>query len=142
MTEPKRAELLSGVIHPWDNDHFGHMNVRQYSPFFDAAGHHRWVRPGIGYDRMPARHGAHCVMAQGSSGFVKELVASEQIAIDGRVKRIGTKSATLMLEMRHVETRALDATSEVVEVFFDPKTHKAAVMPVAACAVMEEWVGP
>lgn len=141
MTEPKRAALLRGVIHPWHHDHFGHMNVRHYAPFFDDACYHLWAALGIGYDAMLATHGVHCVTAQASTGFVRELVAGDLILIDGTVTRVGTKSATFHLRMLHATTGALHATCDVVEVFFDPVTRRAVVMPDAVRAVLDGWNG-
>ncbi|WP_238547874.1 acyl-CoA thioesterase [Meridianimarinicoccus roseus] len=137
MTDSTRMELLRGVIHPWHHDHFGHMNVRHYAPFFDDACYHLWAALGIAYESMMAEHGVHCVTAQASTGFVKELVAGDLIVIDGAVTRVGGKSASFHLRMLHAETGALHATCDVVEVFFDPKTRKAAAMPDAVRAVLE-----
>lgn len=138
MTQHRRVALMRGVIHPWHHDHFGHMNVRHYAPFFDDACYHLWTQLGISYETMMAQHGVHCVTAQATTGFIKELTAGDLIVIDGCVTRVGTKSATFGLEMRHAETGALHATYDVVEVFFDPKTRKAAVMPDAVRAVLED----
>ena len=137
MTDLRRTELLRGVIHPWHHDHFGHMNVRHYAPFFDDACYHLWAALGIGYDRMLERHGVHCVTAQASTGFVKELVAGDLIVIDGAVARVGGKSAAFHLRMLHAGTGALHATCDVVEVFFDPNLRQAAPMPPEVRAVLE-----
>lgn len=141
MTEPRRTELMRGVVHPWHHDHFGHMNVRHYAPFFDDASYHLWARLGISYEAMMAGHGVHCVTAQATTGFVKELTAGDLIVIDGGVTRVGGKSATFGLRMLHAETGALHATCEVVEVFFDPATRKAAQMPDAVRQVLQAWLG-
>ena len=45
MSEP--VEILRGVVHPWYCDNFGHMNVRWYSHFFDAAAFHLWPLTGV-----------------------------------------------------------------------------------------------
>lgn len=142
MNDPRRTELMRGVVHPWHHDHFGHMNVRHYAPFFDDASYHLWTRLGIGYDLMLAEHGVHCVTAQATTGFVKELTAGDLIAIDGAVTRVGGKSATFGLRMLHAETGALHATYDVVEVFFDPETRKAAPMPDPVRDVLERWMSP
>lgn len=137
MTEPQRTELMRGVIHPWHHDHFGHMNVRHYAPFFDDACYHLWTRLGIGYEPMMAQYGVHCVTAQATTGFMKELTGGDLVVIDGTVIRVGGKSATFGLRMLHAETGALHATYEVVEVFFNPATRKAARMPDAVRVVLE-----
>lgn len=124
-----RLELFRGVVHPWHHDHFGHMNVRHYAPFFDDAVYHMWTIMGLPYSTIIPEHGVHTVSAQATTRFVKELVAGDLIVIDGAVTRIGTKSATFSLSMRHADTGEEHATYELVEVFFDPKTRASAAMP-------------
>ena len=61
----RRLELLRGVVHPWHHDHFGHMNVRHYAPFFDDAVYHMWTLLGAPYSRMLPEHGVHTVSRRG-----------------------------------------------------------------------------
>jgi acyl-CoA thioester hydrolase len=138
MTE--RLEVMRGVIHPWHLDHFGHMNVRHYAPFFDDAVYHLWARIGMGYAQMQARFGLHCVTAEARTRFVKELVAGDLIVIDATVTRLGRSSLALELRMLNVETGVLHATCDVVEVVFDPATCRAAPMPDALRAVLTPLV--
>lgn len=136
----RRIELSRGVVHPWHHDHFGHMNVRHYAPFFDDASYHLWTRIGLPYSRMIQDHGIHCVTAQATTNFLKELTAGDLIAIDGWVARLGTKSVTFRLEMRHADTGDLHATYDLVEVFFDPKTRSSTAMPEAVRAILGDWL--
>ena len=122
-------ELLRAVVHPWHLDHFGHMNVRHYAPFFDDATYHMWTRVGLPYSTMLAEHGRHCVTAQATTRFARELIAGDLIAIHGALKRLGNKSVTFQLEMSHADTGNLHASYEITEVFFDPKTRSSAEMP-------------
>lgn len=125
----KRLELLRGVVHPWHHDHFGHMNVRHYAPFFDDSTYHMWTRLGLPYSRMIPEHGVHTVSAKATTQFIKELIAGDLIAIDGVVTRIGTKSANFHLRMLHADTGELHATYDLVEVFFDPESRRSAPIP-------------
>ncbi len=133
-------ELGRGVIHPWHLDHFGHMNVRHYAPFFDDAVYHVWACMGLGYAMMQAEHGLHMVTAEARTRFVKELRAGDLIVISGHVARIGTKSCTLELQMHHAESGALHATCHVVEVMFDPVTRRAAPIPSAIRERLDVWL--
>jgi len=135
MTE--RLELLRGVVHPWHEDHFGHMNVRHYAPFFDDACYHMWTRLGLPYSRMLVEHGVHSVSAKATTSFIKELSAGDLIAIEGVVQRIGSKSCTFLFEMRHADTGELHASYEIVEVFFDPATRSSTTMPDAVREKLE-----
>ncbi|MDJ0826350.1 MAG: thioesterase family protein [Rhodobacter sp.] len=126
-----RSELFRGVVHPWHHDHFGHMNVRHYAPFFDDATYHFWTLMGLPYSEMLRDHGVHTVAAQATTSFLKELVAGDLIVIDGAVTRLGTKSVTFQLRMHHADTGALHATYDSVEVFFSPETRGSAAIPQA-----------
>ena len=136
----ERLELLRGVVHPWHHDHFGHMNVRHYAPFFDDATYHMWTKIGLPYAEMIAVHGIHCVTAQATTTFRKELTAGDLLTIDGAVARIGTKSVTFHLRMHHADTGHLHAVYEIVEVFFDPQTRRSTAMPAAVRAQLEPWL--
>jgi len=131
-----RLELLRGVVHPWHCDHFGHMNVRHYSPFFDDAVYHFWSRVGVPYARMQDDHGVHCVTARAETRFLRELVAGDLVVVDGAPSRLGTKSVTLDLALRHADTGTPHAACEVVEVFFDPAARASAPMPQAVRAAI------
>ncbi len=126
-----RLELLRAVIHPWHHDHFGHMNVRHYAPFFDDATYHMWTALGLAYRDMQEIHGVHTVTGQATTRFVKELQAGDLIVIDGVVARLGTKSCAFHLRMLHADTGDLHATCDVIEVVFDPKARRSAEMPQA-----------
>jgi acyl-CoA thioester hydrolase len=132
-----RLELLRGVVHPWHHDHFGHMNVRHYAPFFDDAVYHMWTRLGLPYSTMIPRHGVHTVTAQATTGFVRELSAGDLIVVDGVVSRVGGKSCNFHLRMLHADTGEVHATYDLVEVFFSPETRKSAQMPDSVRARLE-----
>ena len=127
----ERLELFRGVIHPWHHDHFGHMNVRHYAPFFDDATYHFWTRMGLPYSTMLPEHGVHTVTAEAKTRFLKELTAGDLIVIDGAVTRLGTRSVAFHLRMNHADTGLPHATCDVVEVFFDPAARASASMPEA-----------
>jgi acyl-CoA thioester hydrolase len=127
----KGLDLFRGGVPPWHHDHFGHMNVRHYAPFFDDATYHLWTLLGLPYSRMIPEHGVHTVTAQATTRFIKELTAGDLIAIDGVVTRIGTKSVNFHLCMMHADTGELHATYDLVEVFFSPASRASAPMPDA-----------
>lgn len=135
-------ELGRGVVHPWHLDHFGHMNVRHYAPFFDDAVYHLWTRIGLPYAEMIARHGVHCVTASATTNFLRELAAGDLVVIDGAVTRLGRKSVGIRLRMHHADSGALHATYDVVEVVFDPRARTSAEMPEALRVALAPLVVP
>lgn len=135
MTDP--LEVLRAVIHPWHEDHFGHMNVRHYAPIFDDAVYHLWARLGLAYDRMLSEHGVHCVTARAVTEFRRELKAGDLVVVTGAVQALGRKSVTLVFEMRHAQTGTVHARYEVTEVVFDPDARRSAAMPPELRARLE-----
>ncbi len=137
-----RMELLRGVVHPWHLDHFGHMNVRHYAPFFDDAVYHIWTQLGLAYSELLEAHGIHAVTGSATTTFVKELAAGDLIRIDGTVRRIGGKSVAFHLRMLHADTGEVHATYDVTEVLFDPSSRSSATIPDAVRARLQEQVRP
>ena len=137
-----RPELFRGVVHPWHHDHFGHMNVRHYAPFFDDAVYHFWTLLGSPYSKMLQEHGVHTVSVQATTSFIRELVAGDLVAVDGAVTRIGSKSATFHLRMHHADSGTLHATYDLVEVFFDPETRSSAPIPPSIRSNLAERLVP
>jgi len=135
-----RLDLFRGVVHPWHHDHFGHMNVRHYAPFFDDATYHFWTVVGLPYSVMLPEHGVHTVSAQATTNFIQELVAGDLVQIDGAVTRIGGKSVTLHLRMHHADTEKLHATYDLTEVFFNPETRRSATIPEDVRARLETYL--
>ncbi|MFT6103708.1 MAG: acyl-CoA thioester hydrolase [Paracoccaceae bacterium] len=135
-----RLQLFRGVVHPWHHDHFGHMNVRHYAPFFDDATYHMWTLLGLPYSEMIPTHGVHTVSAQATTCFIKELVGGDLVVIDGAISRLGGKSVTFHLRMHHADTGVLHATYDIVEVFFDPATRGSAAIPDPVRAVLAAHV--
>ena len=135
---PENFEILRAVVHPWHLDHFGHMNVRHYAPFFDDATYHLWTRAGLPYSRMLEEHGVHCVTAQATTSFSRELLAGDIIVIYGALAKLGKRSVTFNLDMHHADNGNLHASYEITEVFFDPKTRSSTDMPEVVRQSLEQ----
>lgn len=129
-------ETYRGVVHPWYCDQFQHMNVRWYLHHFDDAGFHVWSLLGHSLNRME-EEGIHTVVASAKIDYVKELRAGDLFVIRSAFVRCGTRSCNYFQKMFHAETGELHATHEAVEVFFDPRTRKAAAMPDHVRALLE-----
>lgn len=130
-------EILRGVVHPWNCDSFGHMNVRWYSHLFDDGAFHIWPVFWGSHQRMQEAFGVHTVTARTTTEFRRELVAGDLVVLDCLLTRLGGKSCTFLERMLHVDTGEVHATCEVTEVFFDPATRKAAPMPESIRMALE-----
>ena len=121
-------ELHTGVVHPWLCDQFGHLNVRNYSNLFNEAQFFAYARAGFPQS-VALKHGGHGVAAICRTNFLKELPMGSLINIDGGMVASSNKTFTFFCRMYNVETGELHATSESLEVFFDPTSRKSAVIP-------------
>jgi acyl-CoA thioester hydrolase len=129
-------ETHRGVVHPWYCDQFDHMNVRWYSHFFDDAAFHIWPIMGYSLNKMQA-NGFHTVVASTTIEYLKELRAGDLLYVKSAFVRVGTKSCTYFQKLFNTDTDDLHATQEAVEVFFDPKSRKAAAMPAELRTLLE-----
>lgn len=121
-------ETYRAVVFPWHCDHLGHLNVRWYGHFFDDAGWHLWSQIGMSHVTFKAR-GVVTVVANITTDFHHESGAGDLLLVRSAFTRIGGKSITMSQRMTNAETGVLCATQDVVEVFFDMETRKAAAMP-------------
>ena len=122
------TETNRGVVFPWQCDHYGHLNVRYYTHFFDDAGFQIWSLIGLKLDEIHDR-GVHPVVAEIKVRFLHELKAGSLIIVKGGFTKAGSKSIGHSQRMYNVDTCVLCATQDSVEVFFDPKTRTSALMP-------------
>ncbi len=134
-------ETHRGVIFPQHCDHYGHMNVRYYSHFFDDAGWHLWVRWGIKQSDIWDQ-GVGVVVANRSTDFIKEVKAGTLTLIKGGLTRIGDRSMAYEQRMYDAETGTLHARQTTVEVFFDPDARTSAPMPDTIRQTLEPHLLP
>jgi acyl-CoA thioester hydrolase len=121
-------ETYRAVVFPWHCDHLGHLNVRWYGHFFDDAGWHLWSQIGVSHVTLKER-GIVTVVASIKTDFHHESAAGDLLLVKSAFTRIGGKSLTMSQRMANAETGVLCATQDVVEVFFDMESRKAAPMP-------------
>ena len=122
------VETHTGVCFPWHCDQFKHMNVRWYAHFFDDGMFHLWPKLKVTWEAMEER-GLHTVTASTTTYFQKEVHVGNLFKIEGGVVACGNKSVTFSQRMVNVETSETHASQSVTEVFFDPKTRRAAPIP-------------
>ena len=100
------TETNRGVVFPWQCDHYGHLNVRYYTHFFDDAGFQIWSLIGLKLDDIHDR-GVHPVVAQITVTFLHELKAGSLIIVKGGFTKAGTKSIGHTQRMYNVDTGVL-----------------------------------
>ena len=126
-------DLTRAVVHQWQCDHFGHLNVRHYAAIFDDAIFIFWgqYRPLADQEIAP-------VSAEIKIGFRFEILPGTIVVVRSRVERLGSKSVTLHLTMIEDGTEKLLSTCEVVEVFFNLRTRMSEHIPEAIRDALEK----
>ena len=117
--------LCTYVVHQWNCDHFGHLNVRHYAAAFDDAIFIFWGVIG----NRPAEGGPFPVSAEVKIGFRHEALAGTIATISASVTKVGTKSVGLRFDMVDRGDGRLLALCDVVEVFIDPATRESCAIP-------------
>ncbi|MEQ9641011.1 MAG: thioesterase family protein [Alphaproteobacteria bacterium] len=124
------VETFRGVVYPWDCDHLGHMNVKNYVGMFDQGAFHILSMMGFGSADMHDV-GATLVDAQHTIKYLIEQPVGSLIRVESAVTRLGNKSIVVLHRMWNTETNEMGATSEVVSVYFDLKSRKSLPIPDA-----------
>ena len=130
-------ETHRAVVHQWQCDHLGHLNVRYYAHMFDDAGFHFWT--GIhGAKEIMEQHNIGVVVARTTNDFIQEARPGVLVVVHSGLTRLGTKSLTYTQRLTNAEDGTLLATQDAVEVIFDPKAHKATEMPAELRELLED----
>lgn len=129
-------ETARTLVFPAQCDHLGHMNVRYYAHVFDDGSFHIWPLIGITRQLMEAE-GAVTVVARTATDFLREVRAGAMLKVETGFVKVGNRSATHRQRLVDVETGALHATQEVIEVCFDPQARASVPMPDAFRALIE-----
>lgn len=124
------VETYRGVVYPWDCDHLGHMNVKNYVGMFDQAAFHFLSMLGFSFGNMHET-GETLVDAQHTIQYRKEQRVGSLVRVESAVTRVGTKSITILQRMWNAETGDLAATTEIVSVYFNLKTRSSMPLPEA-----------
>ncbi|MBZ9772263.1 acyl-CoA thioesterase [Mesorhizobium sp. CO1-1-8] len=117
--------LLRSIVHPWLCDIMGHLTTRHYMGMFDDANllllHEAtgWQAGGEGWADMGWAD------VRNELEYKDELPAGTFIEITGGLKRIGTSSLEIFLEMRRMDRKSLAATMLAKIVFFDLSRRKS-----------------
>lgn len=131
--------ITRGMAMPWHCDHYGHMNVRWYTHFFDDSTLLIWSCIGIDM-RTIHESGTHTVIAKSTIEYLHEVKAGDPLRLEGRYVRLGKKSVTVQLRMLDANTDEPRAQQETVIVFFDASSRTSTVIPANCRARLEPLV--
>ena len=132
-------ETFRGMVYPWQCDHQGHLNTKEYVGMFDAAfWHHLSV---MGFTRVyldDAKRGFADV--KDTIEYKAEVPVGARLIIESALLRIGTSSITALHTMRDCETGEVAATAEKITVYFDLEARASTPLPDDMRATAEAFV--
>ena len=112
-----------------DVDKFGHVNNTVYFSFYDLGKTEYFasVCPGVDWEKIGI------VVVHIEANFVKQIFASDHIAVQTAVSEIGTKSFHLIQRVIDTETLEVKCICKSILVTFDLEKHES--MPLT-----EDWI--
>jgi acyl-CoA thioester hydrolase len=117
-----------GVVHPWQCDHMGHMNVMFYVSKFDEASWNFFSMIGLSAKRM-SQDNAGVAAVQQNIRYERELFPGDTVVVLSRVLEVRDKLIRFEHKMNCGETGELCATNDFTVVYMDHKTRKASLFP-------------
>ncbi len=121
-------ETYRGVVHQWELDHMGHLNVRSYQAMFEAASWHVYGAVGITPTWM-RDHARGMAVVEQRIRYRSELGAGALVVITSEVTEIKDKSLHFVHHLHEVDSGTEAATSEFVSVHIDTEARTACSFP-------------
>jgi acyl-CoA thioester hydrolase len=131
-------KVTSAVIHPWNCDAMGHLNTRFYVGIFDDANYVVLTMLAAAA-REPART-LGWADVHNEIDFLAETKAGSVVEVFVAIRRIGTKSLTLVGEMRRADRDPPVARMVAVIARFDLLERRAVPLSVPIAGAAHEWL--
>lgn len=127
------VETARGVVHEWQKDHMGHINVRAYTEFFDQASWQFYAVLGLTASLL--RSGAvHMAAVQQNIAYRKELYPGDTVFVRTGVVEIRDKVMCFRHELVNTESGDIAAVCDFTVVCLDPQARRAQPLPEAVAA--------
>jgi acyl-CoA thioester hydrolase len=132
--------VTSAVIHPWNCDSQGHLNTRHYVGIFDDANQILLARiadkpqdetPGLGWADV-----------RNEVDFLAEITAGTVVNVHAAIRRIGTKSLTIVAEIRRATSNATCARMVAVITRFDLTARRGIALSQPLIVSARPWLEP
>ncbi|MCK9380089.1 MAG: acyl-CoA thioesterase [Sulfuritalea sp.] len=134
-------ETARGTVHEWQRDHMGHINVRAYMEFFDAACWQFYAAVGLTPSLL--RSGALRLAAvQQNISYRKELYPGDIVAVRSGTLEMRDKVLRFRHELVNTETGNVCAVCDFTVVCLDPESRKSRPFPPEVAARARELMLP
>ncbi len=133
-------KVTSAVIHPWNCDAMGHLNTRFYVGIFDDANYA--VLTELAGEARESGEALGWADVRNEIDFLAETKAGSIVQVFVAVRRIGTKSLTLVSEMRQRDSATPAARMVAVITRFDLSSRRAVPLSAPVATAAREWLEP
>jgi acyl-CoA thioester hydrolase len=117
-------KTFAGIAHPWLCDIMGHLNTRNYVAMFDDASFVVLARLGYLFREAPFTQ-LGWADVRNEIDYLAEVPLGTIVEIYSGIAKLGTKSITVVSEMRSAETTLVHARMKAVLVYFDRQAKKS-----------------
>ena len=128
-----------GMVHQWQCDHMGHMNVMWYVGKFDEATWNFIALLGITPSYLRDRQRGMAAVQQNIS-YKRELMPGDIVEVRSRLVEIRERVIRFVHEMHHAESGELAAICEIIAVHMDRAVRKACAFPPEIMAAAERML--
>ena len=122
------VETARGTVYEWQRDHMGHVNVRAYLEFFDAACWQFYGMLGLSPSRLRSGELKLAAVQQNIS-YMKELYPGDTVVVRTGVVDLREKVVRFRHELLSTENGELSAVCEFTAVCLNPETRRSRPFP-------------
>jgi acyl-CoA thioester hydrolase len=132
--------VTSAVVHPWNCDAQGHLNSRHYVGIFDDA-NQVLLAQIVGRSREAAAD-LGWADVRNEIDFLAEVTAGAVVDVFAAIRRIGTKSLTIALELRRADSEDVCARMLAIITRFDLAGRRGVALSQSLIESAQPWLEP
>ncbi len=123
-------ETARGTVHEWQRDHMGHINVRAYMEFHDAACWQFYAALGLTPSLL--RSGlVRLAAVQQNISYSRELYPGDIVAVRSGTLEVRDKVLRFRHRLVNCETNDVCSICDFTVVCLNPETRKSQPFPAA-----------
>ena len=127
---PRYVETLRFMVHQWECDEFGHVNVRAYMGWVADAALSRLS--ALGFDHAVAsRQGLGFAGVRAEVDFLHELNGGDVVRMETALETVGERKLTFRHRMRRVGDEVEVLAARITVVCLDLEARRARPFPEA-----------
>jgi len=136
----ERFETARGVMHAWQCDHMGHVNVRGYTEIFEQACWQLYNRIGITPSLLRSGK-VNMAAVQQNISYRRELLGGDVVMVRSAILEMRDKVLRFSHELVNCETDEVCAECEFTVVCLDAEARKSRAFPPEVVARARQLAG-